>query len=311
MLPNFLIIGAQKSGSTFLVKCLREHPDIFMPLGEIRIFENPEYQQTNVHQFFEELLGDVYGKKAIGIKRPAYLAKPECPERIYEHIPNAKLVAILRNPIERAISAYFHYMKCGFIPIEHLEKGMTKLIEGEYERLYPKSAEIIDYGLYHRYLARYLNYFERNQILVLLFDALKVNPLESIRQVYRFLGVRDDYVPRGLSMKNQQNPGVYSLPRLRLLNVRNPLMYTYNEDRTKRYPKQPKRLGKLANKMIIWTDAHLFAPICGDFKPELKAAQKRKLFEIYEEDIYRLEDFLGQELLSWKLSEQPVISLTS
>ena len=58
MLPNFLIIGAQKAGTTFIHKCMREHPDIFLPINEVRFFENPEYLQTDFKQF-EALFDDI------------------------------------------------------------------------------------------------------------------------------------------------------------------------------------------------------------------------------------------------------------
>ena len=153
MFPTFLIIGAQKSATTFVHKCLREHPDVFMPNGETRFFENPEHLQTDITQF-EALFRNVSQEQAIGIKRPDYLAKPECPPRIYQHIPHAKLLVILRNPVERAISAYFHLMNCSFIPIRPAEEGLTKILDGEYKDLYPKSREIIEYGFYYKHLMR-------------------------------------------------------------------------------------------------------------------------------------------------------------
>lgn len=105
MLPNFLIIGAQKSATTFLLRCLREHPDVFVPSGEIPFFEDPDYSQGDIESF-ARLFARGCHKKAVGLKRPNYLHKPECPERIHRHIPSARLIVILRDPIERAISAY-------------------------------------------------------------------------------------------------------------------------------------------------------------------------------------------------------------
>jgi hypothetical protein len=298
MLPNFVVIGAQKSGTTFVLKCLGEHPDVFMPPGETRFFEDPEYLQTDINQF-EALFRDVSQKKAVGIKRPDYLAKPECPERIYKHIPEAKLIVILRNPVKRAISAYFYQMQQSFIPIRPIEEGMAKVINGEYRDSYPKSEEIVEYGFYHRHLLRYLNYFDRNQMLIMPFDDFIRNKRESIRKIYRFIGVNDEYMPE--SIRSRTNPGVYSLTRLRILTIRNPFMYAYNDERTKRYRKQdPQLLDRLINKMVIWTDRLLLAPICDNSKPALSANLTDRLFEIYKEDINRLEGFLGHNLTGWK-----------
>lgn len=300
MLPNTLIIGAQKSGTSFVHQCLEEHPEVFVLPGESRFFEDPEYLQTDISQF-EKSFRSVSQEKAIGIKRPDYLAKPECPARIYKHIPNAKLIVILRNPVDRARSSYFYQMQQGFIPIRTIEEGMTKIINGEYKDSYPKSEEIIDYGFYHRHLMRYLNYFDRNQMLVILFDAMKADPLGLIKNVYRFIGVDDGYIPESLKMRSQQNPGVYSLTRIRMLTIRNPFMYIYSENRTKRYQRKPKLLNRLIDKMVVWTDRLLLAPICDNSRPALTAKLTNSLFEIYKEDINRLEDFLGQDLTCWRL----------
>jgi hypothetical protein len=297
VLPDFVVIGAQKSGSTFFHECLREHPDIFMPPGETRFFEDPEYLQTDISRF-EAMFDAVPGEKVIGIKRPDYLAKPECPARIHKHIPNAKLVAILRNPVERAISAYFHEMRQSFIPIQPLNEGLRRIIAGEYKDSYPKSEEIIEYGFYYRHLKRYLDYFHRDQILVILFDTLKSKPLESVRRAYGFLGVNATYTPQS---KRSRGAGVYDLPRITLLRIPNSFMHTYNSNRTKRYQKQPKPLlGRLIKRAVTSADRLLLAPTFGNSKPELDVQVADDLFKLYEQDINSLEDFLGQKLTAWK-----------
>lgn len=125
MLPNFIIIGAQKSASTFLQACLNDHPDIYMPYGETPFFESPDYERNNIRDL-EKIFVD-RDEKCIGIKRPTYIGKPEVPERILAHLPNAKLIAVLRNPIDRAISAYFHNINYGFIPAIDVETGSKSL----------------------------------------------------------------------------------------------------------------------------------------------------------------------------------------
>lgn len=300
MLPNFLVIGAQKSGTSFIYNCTREHPDIFAPANEVRFFENPEYLQTDFKQF-EALFDHVSHEKTVGIKRPDYLAKPECPERIYQQLPQAKLILILRNPIQRALSAYFHQIKLGFIPIKPAEEGMHKIIEGKYKDLYPKSNEIIEYGFYHRQLTRYLNYFDRKQMCVILFEAVREDPLETIKRIYSFIGVHDQYVPQSLRLKSEHNSGIYSLARLRLLTLPNPLTYTYNDTRTKVTQKHSHPWSKTISKLVAATDRRLLAPIYGNPKPQLSFKLTESLYRIYEDDINKLEALLGQNLGKWKL----------
>jgi hypothetical protein len=310
MLPNFLIIGAQKSGSTFFLNCLSEHPEVFMPPGEVRFFEDPEYHRSTI-QDLEKLFRNVAHKKACGIKRPGYLARPECPERIHQHIPDAKLVAILRNPIERAISAYFHLMKCGFIPVRPLEEGLTNIVNGEYKRDYPKSDEIVEFGFYYQHLTRYLNFFEKSQMLILTFDTIRVDALGAIQQAYQFIGVSDNYVPRLLQLRNGRstNAGMYSIARLYVNSWRNLFMYTYNEDRTRRYPKQQLSfIDRVVSKAVLSVDSLILSQVCKGSKSGLSVELSSRLCSIYEKDIEQLEHLLGRDLSGWKI---PAISKSS
>src|SRR3954453_11545774 len=108
-MPSFVVIGAQKSASTFLQTCLADHPDVFMPKGELAFFESPDYERatlTDLRRLFEGRL-----ERRLGFKRPNYLCKPEVPARLAKDLPDALLLSVLRKPLDRAISAYFHYIR--------------------------------------------------------------------------------------------------------------------------------------------------------------------------------------------------------
>lgn len=300
-LPNFLIIGAQKSASTFIHVCLAEHPDVFMPPNEIPYFEDPDFHETSREEF-ERLFSDVNGQRAVGIKRPNYLAKPEVPGRIKEMVPNARLIAVLRNPVQRAVSAYFHYVNNGFIPPAPLEKSMTRLVEGEYEKGHPKAAEILEYGLYHKHLERYLSFFDRSQVLVLFHEEVAKDNLAQLRQTYSFLGVDDAYVPRQLGERPQAV--VYSIPRLKVLRLRNERLYDYNGDRTRLYIREQGRLDRAVCRTIDRLDRFVLSRMFGNEKPALSDELKRRLHAFYEEDVGRLEGLLGVNLERWKYREK-------
>ena len=296
-LPNFLIIGAQKSASTYIHICLAEHPEVFMPLDEITYFEDPDFREAR-REDFERLFRDVNGAKAVGFKRPNYIAKPEVPGRVKELLPEAKLIAVLRNPVQRAVSAYFHYVNYGFIPPAPLEKSMTLLLDGEYKKSYPKSEEILEYGLYHKHLDRYLSFFDRGRILILFQDEIVRDTLAQLQRAYRFLGIDDSYVPRRLNDRPQAV--VYSIPRLRLLRLRNGWLYDYNSDRTRVYIREQSRLDRALCRTIDGLDRHLLARVFGNERPALSEGLRRRLHEFYAEDVGRLEGLLGVNLRRWK-----------
>ena len=247
MLPNFLILGAQKSASTFIQDCLSEHPEVFMPENETPFFESPDYENGELIEL--ESLFDGRGERLLGIKRPAYLAKPEVPERIAQHIPDAKLVAILRNPLERSISAYYHNMRYGFIPPRNIEAGLRDIITGKYEFDYPRSGEIIEFGRYHKHLQRYTKHFGKEQILILFHEDILNDKLGEVRKTYRFLGVDESFVPKALNSRPQAV--LYSLTRLRLLALRNRFTYSYSKTRTRVYLKKMNRLEALITRLIV------------------------------------------------------------
>jgi len=157
MFPNFVIIGAQKSATTFVQHCLSEHPEVYIPKAEIPFFETPDFEQHSLAAL--ERLFDGRREKRLGIKRPTYIGRPEVPGRITKHLPNAKLIAILRNPIHRAISAYYHNINYGFIPVVDVEEGMRNILNSVYDYKYKRAREIIEFGFYSKYLKMYGHFF--------------------------------------------------------------------------------------------------------------------------------------------------------
>lgn len=299
MLPNFIIIGAEKSATTYLHECLREHPAVFMPSEEIPFFEDPDYLQSNIESF-ERLFEKACDKKAIGIKRPNYLHKPECPERISRNIPFARLIAILRDPIDRVISAYYHNVRMGFAPIKNINKGLFEIINGKHTEKYPRAMEIIDFGFYYEHLSHWLDYFDREQMLIMLYDDIKKNPLDSLRKVFRFLEIDEEYFPQTLNSRPMA--GVYCVSRLRLLTLQNPIIYTYTSDRMRLFLKEKiGLLGSRIVKVINLIDSKVLSRVFGNTKPSLSPDLLAALSSIYQQDTSKLEELLGFSLAHWKV----------
>lgn len=291
-LPHFLIIGAQKTGSTYVHGLLRAHPDIYMPMQEVRFFEDPEYGDGNPAPLTE--LFHRRPEPLRGIKRPDYLARPEVPARIHRHIPNARLIAILRHPVDRLVSAYYYYIKLGFLPVLHINEGLRRILQGD-DLGSRRSGELLEYGRYATHLDRYFRIFPREQLFVLLQEDLMGNVEEVAHRIYSFLGVRAD-VP--LPKVERDNSGLYSTTRLRLLTQRNGFLYDYDE--AGKIVQRDGRARLTAAAAITATDRYVLAPLLGNPKPSVDAALLDELSRFYREDIQHLEEFLGRSLAHWK-----------
>jgi len=126
---TFAIIGAQKSATTFVQRCLQAHPNVFLPSGELAAFEDPDYASFDAEAFDEHFAAG-RNVNAIGLKRPNYLHQADVPTRLYRHLPHAKLIVVLRDPIHRAISAYFHQVRHGFAPAKEINTGLLAILDG-------------------------------------------------------------------------------------------------------------------------------------------------------------------------------------
>ena len=115
-------------------------------------------------------------RKAIGEASPAYLVEPRAPERIYHYIPNAKIIAILRNPAERAYSHFLHLVKHNYETCHDFGLTLQKIEELKIGSWVPRRDYLL-FGFYFRNVKRYYDIFEKKQIKILLFDDLKRDPI--------------------------------------------------------------------------------------------------------------------------------------
>ena len=207
-LPDFLIIGAQKGGTTSLYLYLNEHPNIGGAVIKEVSFFDKNYQQglSWYRAQFPMPLRQLYTRDirkqnyTVGEASPGYLIYPHAPERIAKMLPRVKLIALLRNPVERAYSQYRHNVSRGF---EQL--SFADAIEAEEERTQAETEKVLSNPNYnstaffrYSYLARgvyvdqlkhWLNFFPREQLLILKSEELNAEPMEIFKQTLTFLNV--------------------------------------------------------------------------------------------------------------------------
>ena len=185
---NFVGLGAQKSGTSWAYTCLYEHPEVCIPVKEIHFFSRPRYAEGK--EWYEAHFKKCAEGKLRGEWSTSYLYSEEAPERIHECYPNAKLLAILRNPAHRAYSQYRNAVRSG-----EIEKSKTFL---EYSA---EEKSVWDQGLYAKQLKRYFALFPKEQILVLIYEDLKKDPVAFMCRIHEFLGIKPDFVA---SMINEE-----------------------------------------------------------------------------------------------------------
>ena len=216
------------------------------------------------------------------------------PARIVTDLPEARLVAVLRNPVDRAVSAWFHLMKSGFLPVLPVEEGLPKLLDDPgFVAAHPRAAEVLEFGLYDRYLAGYDAFAERGRLLVMLHEDVLADPLARVRAVYRHLGVDDGFHP-GPALAARPQAVVYAPSRLRLLGLRPRLLYRFSADGARMTGRRRNPLRKAAAAAVVGLDRAVLARVFGNAKPKLSTALRSRLQDFYRQDTRRLERRLGR-----------------
>jgi hypothetical protein len=222
-LPNFIIIGAQKAGTMSLYAYLRQHPNVLAcAYQEVNYFDFNFNKGTDWYrrQFLDpanfERIED--GRKfVVGEATPYYLFHPLVAKRIWETVPTAHLIVLLRNPVTRAYSQYQHNLRKGRETLEFRDalERERKLIEGELSQLrsdptyrseFHHSFAYATRSCYASQIEEYLKYFDRSQLLVLKSEDLFAEPAVPYCETLEFLGLR--YV--GLKDKRPLNTGGYN-----------------------------------------------------------------------------------------------------
>lgn len=220
-LPEFIIIGAARSGTTTISRYLRAHPGVFMAQEkEVHFFDNDETFALGV-DWYRSRFAAARPDQIAGEATPAYMAIPEAVDRMAAVVPTARLIAILRNPTERAYSMYWLARAWGAEtrePEEALGDAMRN----------PESAErVSEYlGNYVEQLEHVRRHYPASAVMTVLFEDFSGRPEAAVRQVCEFIGVDPDLVPKHIGrFRNEPrrvlSPRIHALgERVRTRNVR-------------------------------------------------------------------------------------------
>ena len=289
-LPTFIIVGAAKAGTTALYWYLLEHPEVFMSRVKETFYfaygvdEQGRllYGDPEVHRFpiktreeYEALFEGAGGAKAIGEASPIYLECPQSAERIRQAIPGAKIVASIRQPVDRAYSDYLMYLRRRG---RRLDPAADLRPDAPWAR---PDSHFMRIGRYHEQLARYYDRFPREQIHVALFDDLKRDATRMTQDVYRFVGVDPGFVP---DFSTPHAGG--GIPTSRTLER----MFTSRKLRAVLEPLVPVAA---ANGIRRFRARLMRKP------PALPADLRRRLTEPFRDDIAKTAALIGRPLDHW------------
>jgi len=217
LLPDFIIIGAQKSGTTSLFEYLARHPQVKPSFTkEVHFFDggkNPEIDTfakgTSWYRAHFPFNTGERRRFITGEASPLYLFNPLAPERIFNLVPEVKLIALLRNPVERAISHYFHEKRKGreLLPAHEAFQAEESRIEAALEQHNYKSLNFIHHsylkrGIYAEQLDRYLHLFDKQQLLLIKSEDFFSNPGQVLAKACRFLNINNKYEFANLKPRN-------------------------------------------------------------------------------------------------------------
>ena len=275
MLPDFILVGGMKCGTTSLAQQIHSHPEIFMPDIKEPQFFSIEDRWSRGREWYEGLFAGAEGAKAVGEASTTYTMYPvvqRVPQRMASLIPNARLLYMVRDPIDRLMSHYMHEWYAGRLNVE-----LPVAVESD--------RRLVDYGRYYYQIEQFLPYFPADRWQVLLFEDFKENPRATSRVVYTFLGVDAQHVPPDLGAKNVTAD-----------KVRWPLWL-----RAARQMGFAARAAKaiLPNRFVD----RLRRTGCTREKPQLSGELRARLVQEFQPDVEALSDFVGRDLRKvWRMT---------
>ncbi len=284
IVPNLFIVGAQKAGTTSLYKYLSQHPDVYMsPIKEPHFFSQVRQEKlsydsrviTKESQYYA-LFENAGNYSIVGEASPSYLWDTNAPYKIKKANPKAKIIILLREPIDRA---YSHYLMDVRRDIQRNSCFFDALAE-DYawkNKGWGVSHLYVELGLYSEQIERYFNTFDSNQILILQFDELKTDSKNVLKKVFSFLNI--NLLPlEEIDFKTKHN--TFSLPRWRFMGDF-PYRFVFLKSKLPQWSKN------VINRMIYRKAS----------KPKMEETAREFLYNIYIKEIAKLRTILNNPLL--------------
>lgn len=294
--PNFFIVGPARTGTTSLWHSLRRHPDVFMPKEKEPHFFSENRPQWGLSRYdsYLELFRDAGRARAVGEASPGYLQDAAVPERIHERYPDARIIILLRHPVDRAHSLYRLNCSIGVESMPTFERALAveqrRASDEVLKRKDPYFASACQYrgsGFVADHIERYQRHFPATQIHYVLFEDLRRDAPGVFKDLFHFLGVDADVRVDPEAQNERGFP--YSV---RLQHFLRTLWQRHVGGELR----PPTSTGQ---KWIVagWYTNLLFGGLFG--RKTLDPSLKRRLSEEYQDDIQRTMSLTGKDLSGW------------
>ncbi len=287
--PDIYIIGAQKYGTTTLYDWLSQHPQIYgHPLAkDYPYFSNDNSFHGGTDQFYSFVKNIPDNCLSLGGDANAMYSISAI-ERMQRIIPSAKLIAILRNPIDRAYSAYMHAIERAMETRDFEEAINDELCGFYYDPLDRLRRDYLQHGLYAKQIKNLLHYFPKDQIKIIIFEELREKPHNILKNVFKFIGVNNDFIPN-MIIHNETQGGYRSKWLARL---------TYAHQSTQTIRNVIKTLVPFHIRTTFRKKLIAFNRVKA-VKPSFPANLRPILQEYYSNEITTLECLLNKEIIAW------------
>jgi Sulfotransferase family len=277
VLPNFLVIGAAKSGTTSLYRYLSGHPEMFMSDSkELKFFSSRSRWRLGLGWYARQF-DAATDAVAVGEASPSYTRYPQLqgvPERVAQVLPEARLVYLVRHPIERMRSHYLHRVLQGK---EQAPIDQAVVTDPSY----------LDTSRYAMQIDQYLEWFTRSQLLVITAEALRGDRIDTLRRVCEFLGVDAGWRPPELEREYNRTGDLRPqlvAPRPVVLAVRLGVRLGLPPRTARRLSYRPSHATPVADQVAF------SAPV------------RQRLEASLQEDVTRLRGYLGPEFDGWGIA---------
>lgn len=286
--PNFFIVGAAKCGTTSMLRYLGQHPDISMPQRREPIFFGADLashrKRTDNLEEYLEIFADAGSEKIVGEKSVWYLYSRTAAEEIKHFDSNAKILIMLRNPVEMVHSLHHQFLSTGNEDVGSFDEALALVDERASGRSLPKSAHFPEGLLYTRVplyceqVERYLRIFGKEQVQVVSFDEFARNTSETYARTLEFLGVEQGFAPQFVVYNKKKKP---LLKQLEGVHTTLPV----------------RLLPGAFQKSLRWR-LHRLNRV-EDKRAPMSASTRAHLQELFRPDIERLSALLDRDLTHW------------